>query len=285
MDELLQESKNITNINCNINRSVGQVKLNGIDINSIVTAFSGLGEKTNLLVKHNMYSTLAKDIVSSSFNKLASTGADIIGFSQYLLSDEKPASEEVEKELALELKKYNCSSMSVKIEQSGDNSAFCGLALGVNSIQKEEIVSGDIVIGLASDGLHFNGYEKVSALYKGGFLSDEEYKDTLKPALNYYYDVIDLYKKNKIKLGVNITKGGIYTCLNKVLPKGLKADLNLKHIPPQPIFEKLKDLTGDEFYNIFNGGIGFCLIAERACDEIFFKECQKYNPIILGVIE
>lgn len=282
MEEINQ---NITNINCNVNRSVGQIRLNGTGVSSIVSAVSGLGEKTNLLLKKGMYSTLAKDIVSSSFNKLASTGADIMGFSQYILSADKSVAEEVERELALELKKYNCSSMSVKTEHSGDNSAFCGIALGINSVQKEEIVEGDIIIALSSDGLHFNGYEKVDALYKGGFFTDEEYEDALKPALNYYYDVIDLYKKDKIKLGVNITKGGIYNCLNKVLPKGLKADLNLKHIPPQPIFDKLKELAGDEFYSTFNAGIGFCLIAERASDEVFFKECQKYNPIILGVIK
>lgn len=285
MESESQTKKNITNINCKINRSIGMVALNGVEINSLITATSGLAEKTNLLYKNRMFETLAKDIVSSSFNKLACTGADIIGFSEYLLGENEEDTYELENLLALELKKYNCSQMSVKIEHSGKNTAFNGIALGINSVQKEEITSGDIVVGLASNGLHFSGFEKVQELYEKDLLTEDEYFESLKPAYNYYYDIIDLYKKGKIKLGVNITKGGIYTCLNKVLPKGLNADLNLKHIPPQPIFDKLKELTGDDFYNTFNAGIGFCLITERASDDIFFKECQKYDPIVLGVIE
>jgi phosphoribosylaminoimidazole (AIR) synthetase len=92
-------------------------------------------------------------------------------------------------------------------------------------------------------------------------------------------------KKGKIKDCANITAGGIYANLNRILPKGLKANLNLKHIPNQPIYQKLYEICGDEIFDVFNAGIGFCMVAERACNEIFFEDCQKYNPIILGVIE
>lgn len=276
--------QNITNIKTNINRSVGTIRLKD-SANEIVTACGSLGSKFEMLYERKMYSEIAQDIVSSALNKLACTGATLVGFSEYIKTDSKEISEIIEREISSELKKYNCEEMSVKIENAGANgvnginNSVCGFALGINPIEKEEIISGDIVIGLASNGLHFNGYE---------YIKDFDPKDiveALKPAYNYYNDIMTLYRNSKIKLGVNITKGGIYHCLNKVLPKGLTADLNLKHILKQPVFETLKETTGNEFYSLFNAGIGYCLITDRASNEIFFEECQKYDPIVLGVIQ
>ena len=274
--------ENITNITTNINRSVAQIETN--KATSVVTACSGLGEKSEFYLERNMYVELAKDLIASTFNKLACSGAEIAGFSEYLLTKDKSVSEIIEREISCELKKYNCPQMSVRTEFSAQNSAFCGMALGLNAPEKQEIVSGDIVIGFESSGLHVNGFSKINELYKSGLLTEEDVLDCLTVSYNYYPEVVELYQKGKIKLGINISKGGIYNCLNKVLPKGLTMDLNLKHIAPQPLFNKLRDLTGDEFYDTFNCGIGFCLIAERACDEIFFQASQKYNPIVLGVI-
>lgn len=274
--------ENITSITTNLNRSVGQIETK--NTSSIVTACSGLGIKAEFFLERKMYKELAQDIVAATFNKLACSGAEIVGFSEYLLSENKSLTDIIEIEIGSELKKYNCPQMSVRTEFSNTNSAFCGLALGINPVQKQEITSGDIVIGLESSGLHVNGFSKIKELFLAGHLNDEDLAQCLKVSYNYYNEVFELYQKGKIKLGVNISKGGIYYCLNKVLPKNLKADLNLKHISKQPVFEKLISITGDDFYNIFNGGIGFCLIAERASDEIFFQNCKKYNPIVLGVI-
>lgn len=275
--------ENITSITTNLNRSVSQIDTK--QTSSIVTACSGLGVKSEFYLERKMYKELAQDIVASTFNKLACSGAEVVGFSQYLLSKDKTTTDIIELEIGSELKKYNCKQMSVRTEFSDSNSAFCGLALGIDPVEKQEIVSGDIVIGLKSSGLHVNGFSKIKELYKTNQLTEDELLECLKVSYNYYPEIFDLYKNGKIKLGINISKGGILYCLNKVLPKGLNADLNLKHISIEPIFEKLKDITGDEFYNIFNGGIGFCMIAERASDEIFFQECQKYQPIVLGVIQ
>ena len=269
--------QNITNIKTNVNRSIGEIELSAAT-NSIITACGSLGEKFELLYERKMYSVIAQDIVSSSLNKLACSGAELAGFSEYIKTDSKEVAEIIEREIASELKKYNCAEMSVKIEK-GDNPSVCGFALGVNPAAKSPVESGDIVVGLASNGLHFNGYSHLEGL------SEEEIFDALKPAYNYYSDVMNLYQNSKIKLGVNITKGGIYNCINKVLPKGLTADLNLKHILEQPIFNRLKELNEENFYTVFNAGIGFCLITDRASNEIFFEDCQKYDPIVLGVIE
>ena len=281
----MDNSENITNINCNSNRSVAQIGIND-NISTLITAVSGLGEKAEFLLDRKMYSTIAKDLISSVFNKVAGIGGSIIGVSEYLLTKDKSVSEIIDRELSIELKRLNCPQLSVRLETSDRYSAFNATAVAKNSIINKPIVSGDIVIGLASSGLHVNGFSLIKELYYKGKLTEADMTDILQPSYNYYPEVVDLIKKEKIKLGVNITKGGIYYCLNKVLPKGLKADLNLKHIPHQPVFDKLKTITEEnEFYTAFNAGIGFCLIAERACDEIFFQACRKYEPIVLGVIE
>ena len=274
--------ENITNITTNINRSVAQIDVN--NVSSVVTACSGLGEKSEFYIERKMYSELAKDLVASTLNKLVCSGAQLAGFSEYILSGDKVVAEIIEREIAVELKKLNCPQMSVRTEYSDINNAFCATAVGINAPQKQEIVSGDIVVGFESSGLHVNGFSKIKELYRDGEIDNNDIMSYLKVSYNYYPEVIELYNKNKIKLGVNISKGGIYYCLNQVLPKGLSVDLNLKHIAPQPVFEKLKNLTGDDFFSTFNGGIGFCLIADRASDEIFFKESRKYNPIVLGVV-
>ena len=95
--------QNITNIKTNINRSVGVIELTE-RTNSIITACGSLGEKFELLYKREMYSVIAQDIVSASLNKLACTGAEFVGFSEYIKTDTREIAEIIEREISSELK-------------------------------------------------------------------------------------------------------------------------------------------------------------------------------------
>lgn len=284
---------NIKNINSNISRFAGVVNITQTDcVTGLATTCDGIGSKVMTLYERKLYNNIAKDLIAVNMNNLACSGAKLVGFSDYIAVNklESDAITGIVNELNIELQKYNCPLLGGETSEvnsliTKNQMDICGFSIGINPIKKEKIVSGDIVIGLSSSGIHTNGFSLIRKLYHEGQLTDADLNECLKPSHNYYNEIIDLYNKGKIKDCANITAGGIYANLNRILPKGLKANLNLKHIPKQPIYEKLYQICGDEMYDVFNAGIGFCMVAERASNEIFFEDCQKYNPIVLGVIE
>ena len=284
---------NIKELNC-CSRKADILNINTEEnVKGLVTSCNSVGSKISALYERKLYKTIALDLAAANLNELACSGCRAVGFADYITADNSSNNDgitQIRKELNTILKEYNCPILGGQIREDDyvikeNNIDICGFALGINPISKPKIVSGDIVVGLSSNGLHITGFSLVRKLYLEGRLTEEEYCACLAPSYIYYKEVVNLFKQQKIKDCVNITCGGIYGSVNRILPKGLKADLNLKHIPPQPIFNKIKELCPDEFYNIFNAGIGFCLIAERASNEIFFEDCKKFNPIVLGVIE
>jgi len=262
-------------------------------VKSIVTSCNSIGSKISDLYERKLYKTIAVDLAAANLNELACSGCRAAGFADYFAANNlynNDGLQCIKDELQNILDEYDCPALGGQLREDEsvireNNIDVCGFAIGINPVHKPEIVSGDIVVGLSSNGIHTTGFSLVKKLYLEGKLTEEEYIKCLEPSFIYYREVLNLFETKKIKDAVNITCGGIYGSLNKILPKGLKADLNLKHIPHQPVFDKLKEICPDIFYEIFNAGIGFCLIAERATNEVFFGECKKFNPIVLGVIE
>jgi phosphoribosylformylglycinamidine cyclo-ligase len=145
---------------------------------------------------------------------------------------------------------------------------FAGTCVGV--VEQAELVdgtrveAGDTVIGLASAGVHANGFTLVRRV-----LEEEDYdgRDLLAPTRLYLGDVRAL--RGRAKAFAHVTGGGIAGNLARVLPAGRSAELDWHSWPRLPVFGWLaRHVDEDELRRVFNLGIGFCaVVAEPAAGE------------------
>jgi len=262
---------------------------------NIVTCCDGIGSKIIPLYEKKLFKTIATDVVAANLNDLACTGATAVGFVDYIavnkLDSEKVSViiEGIEEELA----KCNCKLLGGETSEISElitenNIDISGFAVGVvkkgEELDKKNVNEGDIVIGLTSSGIHANGFSLIRKLYKENQLTDEEFKICLAHTYIYYNTVLKLTKLKLIKSCANITGGGILSNLMRSVPENLSVELDFDKIPSQPIFEKLKTICGEEFYQVFNAGVGFCLVASGENKEAIFKLCAELSPFILGKI-
>jgi phosphoribosylformylglycinamidine cyclo-ligase len=123
---------------------------------------------------------------------------------------------------------------------------------------------GDVVIGLPSAGVHANGFTLVRRV-----LEEEDYhgEDLLAPTRLYLDDARAL--RDRAKAFVHVTGGGIAGNLARVLPEGLRAELDWDAWERPPVFAWLvRHVAEDELRRVFNLGIGWCaVVAEAAPDE------------------
>lgn len=260
-----------------------------------VTCCDGIGSKIIPLYEHKLYKTIGIDVVAANLNDLVCSGASAIGFVDYLAVNklDNDAVFEIVKHIDEELQKCNCkllggetSEISELISQGNiDISGFAvGLVQDGRELNKNNVNENDVVIGLCSSGIHANGFSLIRKLHKENQLTEREFEACLAPTFIYYNCVSELVEKGLIKSCANITGGGILSNLLRVIPENLAVDLDFDKIPPQPIFRKLKEICGDEFWEVFNAGVGFCLIADEKSVDAVFEICKEFSPFVLGKI-
>ena len=154
---------------------------------------------------------------------------------------------------------------------------IAGFAVG--AVEKEDYIdgskveAGQVVIGLASNGVHSNGYSLVRKLIaqSGINLNDDfhgqSYLDTfLTPTELYVKPILELKKHINIKAMNHITGGGFYENIPRALPKGLSAQIDTQSFPTLKVFDWLQQqakISTDEMYHIFNMGIGYTIIVDK----------------------
>ena len=259
----------------------------------VVTTANGIGSKIIPLMENQMYSTIANDLIATNLNDLACMGAAPVSFLDYI-SVNKLEPEPLSKiiiELKQQLKFYGCDlsggeTSELKNIIQEDRVDIAGFALGLvkkeNLIDVENVFRGDYIVGLCSSGIHSNGFSLINYLYKNGQLTDEEFKTCLEPVIVYMNEILQLTDNRVIKSAANIAGGGILSNIKRALPKYMKADIDYSQIPPQDIFRKLYSLCGDEALEVFNMGVGFCVIVSKRYLEGTMTHLEKYNPFILG---
>jgi len=261
----------------------------------LVTCCDGIGSKIIPLYEKKMYETIAKDVVAANLNDLICSGATAIGFVDYLAVNklDSDAVFQIIQSIDAELKKCNCkllggetSEISELITQ--DNIDISGFAVGLikdgEELNKNNVKENDIIIGLCSSGIHANGFSLIRKLFKENKITAEEFETCLAPTYIYYNCVLKLVQNNLIKACANITGGGVLSNLSRTLPGNLSANIDFDKIPVQEIFAKLKNICGDEFYEVFNAGVGFCLIASEPDLQEIVQLCNEFSPFVFGTI-
>lgn len=270
----------------------------------LVSGTDGVGSKVQIAQMMDVHGTIGEDCVAMCVNDILCQGAKPIFFLDYIatgkLVPEKMAS--IVEGVANGCKKSGCALIGGETaEMPGiykeNDYDLAGFAVGV--VEKSKIIdgskikAGDVVLGLASSGVHSNGYSLVRKIVfdKMGYDLNEEIaelgttlgEELLKPTEIYVKDVYPLIEKYDIHGICHITGGGIYENFPRILPEGLGADLDYTDVITPKIFEMLMKWGGvqkEEMYGTFNMGVGLILIVdEKSAEEIVEEFAGKGKTI------
>ena len=267
----------------------------------LVACTDGVGSKVQIAAEAKRYDTVGIDLVAMSVNDMLVQGAEPLFFLDYIAVHKlEPATiAEMVKGVAAGCRLADCALIGGETAEMPDTYRegdfdMAGFAVGVVGRRKivtgRNITKGDYVLGLASSGLHSNGYTLVRNICfkKGGMKMTDTPAELdgavlgdclLEPTRIYVKPVVKLlsqYKVKKIVHGMaHITGGGLVGNIPRVLPKDCDAVIKKSSWPRHKIFTFLQE-TGpveeEEMFRVFNMGIGFVVIvAEDFADSIVTK--------------
>ena len=276
----------------------------------LVSGTDGVGTKLMLAFMMDRHDTIGIDAVAMCVNDIVVQGAEPIYFLDYIACGKaEPAKiEAIVKGIADGCEQAGCALVGGETAEmpgmySEEEYDLAGFAVGACEKSKiitgNEIKQGDILIGLASSGIHSNGYSLVRKLFlqqAGMALTDhvEELgctlgEELLRPTKIYVKPILAAQKKFNLKGLAHITGGGFIENIPRMLPEDLGAELNEENWELPPVFklmESIGELDRKEMYNIFNMGTGMVIAVDEkeAADvvEFFNQAGEKAHPI--GVI-
>lgn len=242
----------------------------------LVSGTDGVGTKLQLAIDWNMHTTIGIDLVAMCVNDILAQGAKPLFFLDYLAVGKNVPSriEEIvagvsqgciQSDAAL-IGGETAEMPGMYAEDSYDLAGFAvGIAERHELIDVNNVKAGDAIIGLASTGIHSNGYSLVRKI-----LSDSQIEITeelkamvMEPTKIYVKEVLELMKKVKVHAAVHNTGGGFIENLPRALAAGFGANIKLGSWDIPEVFEILKEagqMDTIEMMNVFNMGIGFMLI-------------------------
>ncbi len=253
-----------------------ELELTGIKKPVLVSGTDGVGTKLKLAFSLDKHDTIGIDCVAMCVNDIICSGAKPLFFLDYIACG-KNVPEKIE-----QIVKGVCDGCvqagaaligGETAEMPGfypiDEYDLAGYCTGVVDkdaiIDNSKIECGDIIIGLASSGVHSNGFSLVRKIFdidKDKTLA----RELLVPTKIYVKPVLALLKEVNIKGISHITGGGFYENIPRMLPDGICAEIEKSSIKILPIFEKLaKDGNIDEYnmFNTFNMGIGMAIVVDK----------------------
>ena len=271
----------------------GMVKLpEGYKKPVLVSGTDGVGTKLDIACKKRKFDTVGIDCVAMCVNDILCHGAKPLFFLDYIACGKLEAelSSDLVKGVAEGCIKSQCSLIGGETAEmpgmykEGDYD-IAGFAVGIvdkdKIINGKDIKSGDKLIGIASSGVHSNGYSLIRKVFKNldeDFNGKAIWEELLTPTKIYVKPVLSLLEKFNIKGMSHVTGGGFYENLPRMLSEeGLSIVINKNSYEIPEIFKKLMELgvQEEEMYNTFNMGIGFVLCVEENEVEEVLKELSK----------
>ncbi|MDV5113698.1 phosphoribosylformylglycinamidine cyclo-ligase [Clostridium perfringens] len=258
----------------------------------LVSGTDGVGTKLDIACKKRKFDTVGIDCVAMCVNDILCHGAKPLFFLDYIACGklEAEVSSDLVKGVAEGCIKSQCSLIGGETAEmpgmykEGDYD-IAGFAVGIvdkdKIINGKDIKSGDKLIGIASSGVHSNGYSLIRKVFKNldeDFNGKAIWEELLTPTKIYVKPVLSLLEKFNIKGMAHVTGGGFYENLPRILSEeGLSIVINKNSYEIPEIFKKLMELgvQEEEMYNTFNMGIGFVLCVEEDEVEEVLKELSK----------
>ena len=286
-------------------------QIKGMEEPILVSGTDGVGTKLKLAFLMDKHDTIGEDCVAMCANDVICTGASPMFFLDYMALGknipEKVAT--IVTGVAEGCKKANCSLVGGETaempgfypEDEYDLAGFCvGVVDKKNIIDSKTIEVGDKVIGLASSGVHSNGFSLVRKVFDVNEENLKEYVEELgktvgeallEPTRIYVKPILKLIEEVKVKGISHITGGGFYENLPRMLREGvsLKIDKNSYEVPALfKLIASRGNIPERDMYNTFNMGIGMAVIVpenevEKALSVL--KEAGEEAYLIGEVIE
>ncbi len=273
----------------------------------LISATDGVGTKLKLAMQLNQHDSIGIDLVAMCVNDILVSGAEPLFFLDYYatghLNVEMAATviEGISKGCSL----AGCALVggetaempSIYQDDIYDLAGFCvGVVEKKKLITSHQVKSGDILIGLASSGVHSNGFSLIHTLLDNESnplalqLNNESLMhQLLTPTRIYVPAVRALLNIVPIHAMSHITGGGLIENLPRTLPKGLKANVDTQTWNQGPLFDWIQskaNLLPENMYGTFNCGVGMVLTipSEVAKEALDFLEQAGETAWIMGEI-
>jgi len=236
----------------------------------LVSGADGVGTKINICRIADDYTTIGQDLVAMCVNDVICSGAKPLYFLDYISTKSLDANVS---DIVYGIAK-GCEIAGMELLGGETAEHFratdydlAGFCTGI--VEKNEIVDGsnirvgDVVIGIESSGLHSNGYTLVNDMLWRNYIKYKEMPELLTPTTIYAPLIQYLLDEVPILGMAHITGGGLPENLPRCIPKGLGVDFDYSAWERPELFNKIQqagDITEEEMRNVFNLGIGFCLV-------------------------
>lgn len=281
--------------------------LTGIAKPVLVSGTDGVGTKLKLAFLLDKHDTVGIDCVAMCVNDVICCGAKPLFFLDYIAVGknypEKVA--QIVSGVADGCVQSGCALVGGETaEMPGfypeDEYDLAGFTVGV--VDKDKIIdpstlkAGDVLIGIASSGVHSNGFSLVRKVFDVENKDLNGYADELgaplgetllTPTKIYVKSILELIQKVKVKSISHITGGGFYENIPRSLPDGVTARINRSAVPVLPIFDLIQRVGGipeRDMFNTFNMGVGMiAMVDPKDADEAvrILRACGE-NACVIG---
>ncbi|HHU22120.1 MAG TPA: phosphoribosylformylglycinamidine cyclo-ligase [Clostridiales bacterium] len=262
--------------------------ISGMERPVAVSGTDGVGTKLKIAFLMDKHDTVGIDCVAMCVNDIVCSGAAPLFFMDYVAMGKNipQRTEEIVSGIAEGCRQAGCALIGGETaEMPGfypeDEYDLAGFSVGLvdykDIIDGSSIAEGDLLIGIASSGLHSNGFSLVRKIFDVNRENLNEYvpelgktlgEELLTPTRIYVSCVLKLIEafKSDIKGICHITGGGFYENIPRMLPENVQATVNIGSFPVPPIFgllAKRGNIPERDMYNTFNMGIGLVLAVPR----------------------
>lgn len=277
----------------------------------LVSSTDGVGTKLKIAFLMDKHDTIGIDLVGMVVNDIVVTGAKPLFMLDYLATGKLRLgiAEQVVAGVVDGCKQAGCALVGGETAEmpgfySEGEYDIAGFAVGVvdrdKIIDGSSVAEGSALVGLASSGLHSNGYSLVRRIVfeEMGLKVDQKIDDLprtvgeelLEPTRIYVEPVLNIQRDFDLLSVAHITGGGLLENLPRVLPSSCQAVINKDSWEIQPIFrflQKAGKLDEQEMFRTFNSGLGMVLAvpAEQAGDVVERLKAMEFPAWLIGEVQ
>jgi len=273
----------------------------------LVSSTDGVGTKVMIAASVGKFDTIGQCLVNHCVNDILTCGARPLFFLDYIgIGKLLPEYiEEIVSGLAIACRQNGCVLIGGEMAEMPDvygREKFDLVGTIVGVVEREKLLygkvrEGDVLIGLRSSGLHTNGYTLARKVLLEKFALEEYInelgcvlgEELLRVHRSYLGPVSGLLERGLVRGMSHITGGGIVGNTRRILPEGLRIEVDWDAWEWPPIFKLIRDagnVPEDEMRRVFNLGIGFVIICDKNdIDEVF--EClqgESEDPVLIGSV-
>jgi len=265
----------------------------------LVAGADGVGTKLNVARVANDYTTIGIDLVAMCVNDVITSGATPLYFLDYIST--KKIDDNVADIMVGILK--GCEIAGVQLlggetaehfrQSEYDLAGFCtGIVDKYNVVDGSGIMKGDKIVGVASSGLHSNGFSLINDMLWRHELVYKEHPEILTPTTIYTASVSRVMEDVYVSGMAHITGGGLQENINRIIPRSLHAQIDWTSWERPEIFNVIQrgaatnplteDITEEELRRVFNCGIGYCFVTPYPAEamKMIVEDCYIIGEVV-----